>query len=226
MLDIFFYLHFKYFPLSRFHLQKLPIPSPLPPVSVKVVLPPTCPLPASLSGILLHWSIKHPHTQELLLPLMYFKDILCHTYGQCHGLFYVYSLVVDGPVPWEHWRALLVDTLAQCLGMQTPFAPSVPSPTPPSGTPELITMAGYKLLHLSLSCSNRASQETAISGLHQQTLPGFLSVYGMDPQVGQSLDCLSFGLCFTLCLHISSCDHFVPPSQKHRSIHILVFFSS
>uniref|UniRef100_A0A0V1KCA7 Uncharacterized protein n=1 Tax=Trichinella nativa TaxID=6335 RepID=A0A0V1KCA7_9BILA len=29
----------------------------------------------------------------------------------------------------------------------------------------------------------------------------------MDPQVGQSLDGLSFSLCSTLCLHISSSSH-------------------
>ena len=31
----------------------------------------------------------------------------------------------------------------------------------------------------------------------------------MNPQVGQSLDCLSFSLCSTLCLHICSCEYFV-----------------
>ena len=44
----------------------------------------------------------------------------------------------------------------------------------------------------------------------------------MDPQVGQALDGLSFSLCFTLCLHISSYQYCVHPSKKH--IHILVFF--
>jgi hypothetical protein len=46
----------------------------------------------------------------------------------------------------------------------------------------------------------------------------------MDPQVGQSLEGLSFCLCSTLCLCICSCEYFVPPSKKDQSIHTLVFF--
>jgi hypothetical protein len=45
----------------------------------------------------------------------------------------------------------------------------------------------------------------------------------MDPQVGQSLDGLSFSLCSTLCLFISSHGYFVPSSKKDQSIHTLVF---
>ena len=44
-----------------------------------------------------------------------------------------------------------------------------------------------------------------------------MSAYGMDPQVGQSLDGLFISLCSTLCLY------FVPPSKKDGSIHTLVF---
>ena len=45
----------------------------------------------------------------------------------------------------------------------------------------------------------------------------------MDLQVLQSLDGLSFSLCFTPCLHISSCEYFVTLSKKNPSIHTLVF---
>jgi hypothetical protein len=48
-------------------------------------------------------------------------------------------------------------------------------------------------------------------------------VYGMDTQVGQSLDDHSFSLCFTLCLRNSFHGYFVPPSKKDRRIHTLVF---
>ena len=41
---------------------------------------------------------KNPQVQGLLLPLMSNKAILCHIYGQRHGLLHVYSLV-SGPVP-------------------------------------------------------------------------------------------------------------------------------
>jgi hypothetical protein len=46
---------------------------------------------------------------------------------------------------------------------------------------------------------------------------------GWIPRWGQSLDGLSFSLCSTVCLHISSCEYFVHSSKKHWSIHILVF---
>jgi hypothetical protein len=49
----------------------------------------------------------------------------------------------------------------------------------------------------------------------RQKYLGLVTVYGMDTQVGQSPDGLSFGVCSTLCLHISSCEYFVPPSKKH-----------
>ena len=51
-----------------------------------------------------------------------------------------------------------------------------------------------------------------------------VTVYGMDPHVGQSLGGLSFSLCSTLCLCISSHGYFVPPSKKDGSVHTLVFF--
>jgi hypothetical protein len=48
-------------------------------------------------------------------------------------------------------------------------------------------------------------------------------VYGMDPQVGQSLDVHSFNLCSKLCLCNFFRVYFVPPSKKDQSIHSLVF---
>jgi hypothetical protein len=49
---------------------------------------------------------------------------------------------------------------------------------------------------------------------------GLVTVYGMDPQVGQSLDGHSLSLCSTLCNSFHR--YFVPPSKKDRSIHTLV----
>jgi hypothetical protein len=46
---------------------------------------------------------------------------------------------------------------------------------------------------------------------------------GWTPQVGQSLDGLSFCLSSELCLYNSFHVYFVPPSKKERSIHTLVF---
>jgi hypothetical protein len=45
----------------------------------------------------------------------------------------------------------------------------------------------------------------------------------MNPQVGQSLDGLSFSLCSALFLHICSHEYFVPLSKKDQRTHILVF---
>jgi hypothetical protein len=46
-------------------------------------------------------------------------------------------------------------------------------------------------------------------------------VYGIDPQVGQSLDGPSFSLSSDLCLCNSFHEYFVPNSKKERSIHTL-----
>ena len=51
----------------------------------------------------------------------------------------------------------------------------------------------------------------------------FVTVYGMDLQVRQSLDGLSFILSATLSLYISSHEYFAPPSKKDQSIHNLVY---
>jgi hypothetical protein len=66
-----------------------------------------------------------------------------------------------------------------------------------------------------------ASQETAISGSCQQNFAGiynsvwyFVAVYGMDPQVGQSLHSPSFHLISKLCLCNSLHGYFVPHSQE------------
>jgi hypothetical protein len=52
---------------------------------------------------------------------------------------------------------------------------------------------------------------------------GLVTIYGMDPQVGHSLNGLSFSFCSTLCLCISYHEYFDPPSNKDQSIHTMVF---
>ena len=51
------------------------------------------------------------------------------------------------------WGGLAADTVALSMGLQTPSAPSVPSPTPLSGTPELSPTGGCEHLPLYLSGS-------------------------------------------------------------------------
>jgi hypothetical protein len=96
------------------------------------------------------------------------KAIFCHICGQRHRLLHVYTLV-GGPVPGSSGGVWPVDTVAPSMGLQTPSAPSVPSPSP-SLISELSPMVGCKFPPLYLSGS--ASQETAISGSCQQALPG------------------------------------------------------
>jgi hypothetical protein len=48
------------------------------------------------------------------------------------------------------------------MGLQTPSAPSVSSPTPPPGTPKLSPVVGCELLPLSLS--KKGHPETALPG--------------------------------------------------------------
>jgi hypothetical protein len=65
------------------------------------------------------------------------------------------------------------------------------------------------------------SPETAIASFCQKALLGILQkclglviVYGMDPQVGQSLDGHFFSLYFKLCLCNSLHEYFVPCYKK------------
>jgi hypothetical protein len=85
------------------------------------------------------------------------------------------------PAPWVFfgwWTSCLellgiwsVDTVAPSMGVQTSSA-SVPSPTPSSGTSNVSPMVGCKHLPLYLSCSDRISQETAISASISKHFPG------------------------------------------------------
>ena len=85
----------------------------------------------------------------------------------------------------------------------------------------LHTKDGYEHPSLYFSGTGGASQETSITcfcqlalvGIHNSLL-GLVTVNGMDPQVGQSLDGHFFSLCSTLCLCNSFHGYFVPPSKK------------
>ena len=73
----------------------------------------------------------------------------------------------------------------------------------------LSPIVGCEHLPMYLSGSDRASQETGISGSYQQALLGIAIVSGFGVCIwdgspsGTSLSGLSFSLCFTLCIHIS-----------------------
>ena len=127
--------------------------------------------------------------------------------------------------PWELWGGLVWWYSYSSYGVTNPFSSFSPFSNFSTGDPVLSPIVGWKHPPLYLSGSGRASQETAISDSCQQVLPGIhnsITVYGIDPQVGQSLYGLSFSLCSALCLYISSHEYFVPCSKKDWSIHTLL----
>jgi hypothetical protein len=135
------------------------------------------------------------------------KAILYHIHNQRLGSHHVYSLA-GGPVPGA-LRGLASWHCCSHHGDINPLTSFSPSSNSSAGT--LSPKVGCEHLPLYLSGSRRASQETAISGPCQQSLPGIhnsIQVWwlymGWIPRWGQSLDGLSFSLCSTLGLHISS----------------------
>jgi len=127
--------------------------------------------------------------------------------------------------PCELWGNLVGWYYCLSHGVANPlnsFSPNCNSSFgDPIGNPMFSPMFGCEHGTLYLSDSGRVSQETAISGSCHHALLGIhnsvwvlVTVYGMDPQVGQSLDRLSFSLCSTLCLCI--CSVFCSLSNHHQ----------
>ena len=85
---------------------------------------------------------------------------------------YILWLVVQSPGAHGVRGIWPIDTVAPSIGLQPPSAPSVPSTTPLSETPEFSPMVGCELPTLYLSGSGKSSQDIAISGFYQQALPG------------------------------------------------------
>ena len=113
------------------------------------------------------------------------------------------------------------------MGLQTPSAPSVLSLTPPLGT-----LCSVQWLAASIHlCICQALADPLRRQLYQAPVSmhflafTIVSAFGMDPQVGQSLDGLSCSLCSTLCLCNCSREYVVTPSKKDRSTHTLVFLA-
>ena len=94
----FFTFLFTFQLLIPFKVSPLEPPIPYPPHCLSTTHPLTPTYLPSLTGIPLHWGIKPPQTQGLLIPLMSNKAILCHICGQSLGSLNVYSLV-GGPAP-------------------------------------------------------------------------------------------------------------------------------
>jgi hypothetical protein len=131
--------------------------------------------------------------------------------------------------PWELWGVLVGSYCYSSYGAADPFSSFGPFSSSSIGVRPCIPSNGW--LRTSISVFVRHWQ--SLSGdsyirilssstcWHPQYCLGLVTVYGMDPQVGQSLDGLSFSLCSPLCLCNFSHGYFVPPSKKDWSIHTL-----
>ena len=149
-LDIFCYLHFICFPLSRSLLQD---PRYHPPSHwlYEGAPPPTHYTGASNTlspeGLSSHWCPTRLSSATYVASAM--------DSSMCTLWWVVQFLGALGDV-WP------VVTIAPSMGLQTPSAFSVPSPTPSSGTPEFSPMVDCEHPPLCLSGFGRASQEPAI----------------------------------------------------------------
>jgi hypothetical protein len=125
------------------------------------------------------------------------KAILCYIHGCSHGSLHVYSLV-GGLVPGSLVGIWLLHMVVPSMGLQIPSAPSVLSLALPLGT--LCSVQWFVVsIHFCiceiLSGDSYIRLLSASTCWHPQYCLGLVSAYGMDPQVGQSLDGLSFSLC-------------------------------
>jgi hypothetical protein len=118
--------------------------------------------------------------------------------------FVLFGLVPGSFGGGSGWFVLLLS-----YGVANPFSSYDPCPNFSTGITMLSLMVRYLHMNLYWSGSGKAFQGTAIPGSSQQALlgigkcVGLVSVYGMDPQVEQSLDGLPFHLCYTFCPCIS-----------------------
>jgi hypothetical protein len=143
--------------------------------------------------------------------LMLDKAILCYICSWCH----VYSLV-DGLVPGSSGMGVwVVDIFVLLMGLQTPSTPSVLSLTPLLGTLRSFQwLPASTCLCICKALAGSLKRQPFLASFSMYFLAstivyGIGNYYQMNPQVGQSLDGLSFSLCSTLYLHVSSCEYFV-----------------
>jgi hypothetical protein len=164
----FFYWIFSLFPFQMFSPFQV---SPLQ-TSYRIPSSPTClydgaPLPTHSHPTALaslHWGIEHPQALGILLPLMSNKAIFWHICGQFHSLLHVYSLA-GGPVPRNsEWSGLLLPPWGYKLPQLLQSLPHLLNQWYPRSVQWLIVSFLLRLC--------QASQETAIPGFYQQSLPG------------------------------------------------------
>jgi len=150
---------------------------------------------------------------------------------QCHPLLHMQLEPWVAPCvlfgwwfsPWELQGVWFIDIVVLPMGLKTPSVTSVFSLTPPLGTPFSVQWLAVSIC----LCICQALAEPLRRQLYQAPVSmHFLAspiVTACDPHYGNLWMVIPFSLCSTLCLHISFCEYFVPPSKKDWSIHTFVF---
>ena len=115
------------------------------------------------------------------------------------------------------------------MGLQTPSAPQFLPLAPSLGTlcsVQWVAMSIHFCIYQhwhSLSRDNYIRLLSTRTCYHPQYYLSLVTVFGMDPQVGQSLDGLYFSLYFTTSLCNTFHGYFVSLSKRDQSIQTLVF---
>jgi hypothetical protein len=197
--------------------------SHLPSPSTKRVLPhpftysqiPTLAFPYTGASSTLRAPSEHPQGQGLLFPLMSNRPSSATYVAGAMGpsICTIWLVIQSLGVPGKFW---LVDIVEPPWGCKPPqllqSLLQLFDQGPHNQSNDLaasihlcvcqVLAVSLRRLHIKLP--------SATTSRHPQQHPDLVTVYRMDLQLEQSLDGLSFSFCSTLCLHISSCEYFVP----------------
>jgi len=165
-----------------------------PPASMRMLPhPPTACLLLPHPDIPLHWGIEPSQDQRLLLPLVPNKAILYYICSWSHGTLHVYALfgcLVPGSSGESGWLVLLFFLwICKPIQLLSPFFNSS------LGTPFSVQWLSVSILlcicQVLAEPLRRQLYPAPVSNIswHPQYPLGLVAVYGMDLQVGQSLNC-------------------------------------
>jgi hypothetical protein len=210
----FLYLHFKCYPLSRF--PSLPetsyhiLPSPAMRVFYEGLPPPThSHLPTHDSPTLGHlWIFIGPRTSPSIGTW--------HSHPLLHMQLEPCVLLCWWLSPWEfggRGRGWVCWYCCSSYGFANPFnyfSPFSNFSIKDTALSWLLTSTSvFVRLWQGLSGDKHIRLLSAYTSWHPQECLGLVTVYRMNPQVGESLGCFSFSLCSTLYLHVCSYEYIV-----------------
>jgi hypothetical protein len=194
---LFYLFTFQVISLSRFTSTSPLSPSPY---LYEGASPPSYPLLPQRFSISLPWVIEPPLDQGAPLPMMFDKAVLCYICSWSHG-----SL----PPMYTLWLLVLSLEIGEALLGCKPLQLLKSCPKFSIGIPTLSSMFGCIYIGI---CIGQALADALRGHLYQDPIKhflassivlGLLSGDGTHPEVGQSLDGLSFSFCSALCPCIS-----------------------